>query len=284
MGDYVAYDAGNNHSYTSPTGTGSSHGNGDSNQTFTSSSSIKWRVLEWDDETGGVMLISEAPIGSFKMVGAIGYLYAEQELNEICKIYGYGTGANINKRFNYLIGDKIEGTTVGTITGSGARSLNVDDVNKICGVTPSTMLCDNYEKGVYISNTYHPTNKQSTGISISADNRTDVYTYYRYTAANYLSNSKEIYKILFRDVSNSSNITYWLASRSVYWDIHTKERSFAARYIEDGDINDRGLGHGNESGFDNYLYKYAIRPVVFLKSNLKTNGKNSNGAWNIIDK
>jgi len=43
-------------------GTGSSHGNGNSSQTFTSSSSLKWRVLGWDDETGGVMLISEEPI------------------------------------------------------------------------------------------------------------------------------------------------------------------------------------------------------------------------------
>lgn len=84
VGDYVAYNSGT-YSYTSPIGTGSSHGNGNSNQTFTSSSSLKWRVLGWDDETGGVMLISEDPIGNFTMKGSIGYLYAEQELNEICK-------------------------------------------------------------------------------------------------------------------------------------------------------------------------------------------------------
>lgn len=130
VGDYVAYDAGTN-SYKSPTGTGSSHGNGNGEQTFTSSSSLKWRVLGWDEETGGVMLISEAAVGNFTMKGAIGYLYGEQELNAICKIYGKGIGANTNKKINRITGDKIEGTKAGTITGSAARSINLDDINNI---------------------------------------------------------------------------------------------------------------------------------------------------------
>ena len=130
VGDYVAYDAGTN-SYKSPTGTGSSHGNGNGEQTFTSSSSLKWRVLGWDEETGGVMLISEAAVGNFTMKGAIGYLYGEQELNAICKIYGKGIGANTNKKINRITGDTIEGTKAGTITGSGARSINLDDINNI---------------------------------------------------------------------------------------------------------------------------------------------------------
>ena len=215
VGDYVAYDAGSNHSYTSPTGTGSSHGNGDSNQTFKSSSSIKWRVLGWDKETGGVMLISEAPIENFTLKGAVGYLYAEQELSEVCKIYGYGTGANTNKKFNYVTGDTIEGTTVGTIAGSGARSINADDVNKTCGVTPSTELDSNYGKAPYTKSIYYPTKTQSNGRSTATTTRADMYTFYTYTASKYLNNTTEKYKLLFRNLSNSSNINYWLASRFV---------------------------------------------------------------------
>ena len=282
VGDYVAYDAGNNHSYTSPTGTGSSHGNGDSSQKFTSSSSLKWRVLGWDDETGGVMLISEAPIGKFTMKGGIGYLYAEQELNEICKIYGYGTGANTSKKFNYVTGDTVEGTTVGTITGSGARSINVDDVNKICGVTPSTALSSNYGKASYTKSIYYPTTSQSTGQSTSATSRTDVYTMYSYTASNYLSNTIESYKMLFRNTANSSNIVYWLASRCVY--SVSSDSDFNVRIVYNGYVNYDHLGYGRSSNFYEDSYSNGVRPIVYLKSSIQTNGKNSSGVWNIIDK
>ena len=281
VGDYVAYDAGNNHSYTSPKGTGLSHGNGDSSQKFISSSSIKWRVLRWDDETGGVVLISEGPIGKLTLQGAIGYLYVEQELNEICKIYGYGTGANTNKKFNYITGDTIEGTTAGTITGSGARSLNVDDVNEICGVIPSTALNSNYGKAPYTKNIYYPTTKQKTGCSTSAASRTELYTYYTYIATNYLENTKEVYKMLFRNTTNEENIKYWLASRCLYsgYDI-----SYIYVRKVDGGVGNIGLADDSSSHVYEVSRDNSIRPIVFLKSTLQTNGKNSNGAWNIIDK
>ena len=281
VGDYVAYDAGT-HSYTSATGTGSSHGNGKSDQTFTSSSSIKWRVLGWDEETGGVMLISEAPIGTFTMKGAIGYLYAEQELNEICKIYGYGTGANTSKKFNYVTGEPLEGTTVGTITGSGARSINVDDVNKICGVTPSTALNSNYGKAPYTKSIYYPTTSQSTGKSTSAASRTDVSTYYYYIASSYSSSTEETYKVLFKDAANSSNINYWLASRCV--DSSSSYSTFDVRLVRYGNVGSDNLGSGISSGFNEYSRGFGVRPIVYLKSNIQTSGKNTSGAWNIIDK
>lgn len=283
VGDYVAYNAGSSKSYTSPVGTGSSHGNGRSSQTFTSSSSLKWRVLGWDEETGGVMLISEAQIGKFTMNGAIGYLYAEQELNEICKIYGYGTGANTSKKFNYVTGDTIEGTTVGTITGSGARSINVDDVNKICGVTQSTALTSNYGKAPYINSIYYPTTKNSSGKSTSAKSRTDVQTYYYYTASNYLANTTESYKMLFRDTANSSNISYWLANSCV-GSYSNKQSGFFMRCVLNGSVNGNPLGFGYSSYFSDMPLGYGIRPIVYLKSSIQTNGKNSSGAWNIIDK
>ena len=286
VGDYVAYNAGNNHSYTSPVGTGSSHGNGNSSQTFTSSSSLNWRVLGWDEETGGVMLISEEPIEGVTIKGAIGYLYAEQELNEICKIYGYGTGANTNKKFVYVTGDIIEGTTAGTITGSGARSINMEDINKICGVTPSTALESDYGKGTYI-NSYYPTIKKSNGISISTTNRINVYTAYSYTASNYVANTAEIYKLLFRNIKNTNDIAYWLASRCVSFG--SNYTNFITRcvnngYAEYGIVSGLTVFNSNGNSYYESAYSSGIRPIVFLKSTLKTNGKNASGAWNIIDK
>ena len=283
VGDYVAYDAGNNHSYTSPTGTGSSHGNGSGNQTFTSSSSIKWRVLGWDEKTGGVMLISEAPIGNFILKGGIGYLYAEQELNEICKIYGYGTGANTSKKFNYVTGDKIEGTKVGTITGSGARSINVDDVNKICGVKPSTQLYSDYGKAPYTKNTYYPTTSQATGYSTSTTSRTDETVYYNYKGLECFENAENnLYKMLFINQTDNSDAYYWLASRDIL--SYSNLSDFRVRCINDGHVNSTYPAIGRNKDFLIYSKNSMIRPIVYLKSNLQTTGKNSSGAWNIIDK
>ena len=213
IGDYVAYNATNNYSYTSPKGTGMSHGNGYQDQKFTSSSRIKWRVLSKDTSTGEVVLISEAPIktdvgNNFYLQGAIGYLYAEQELNEICKIYGHGVGANTSKTFTYETGDLVEGTETRRITGSGARSINVDDINKMTGYIP-------IKENSYTKSIYYPTRNTSTGYSKTATSRTDVSTFYSYSASSSLISTEELYKVLFRDVSNSSNISYWLASRCV---------------------------------------------------------------------
>ena len=118
-------------------------------QTFTSNDNIKWRVLS--KENNEVVLISEEPLQTddnkeFYLNGAIGYLYAEEELNKICSIYGHGVGANTSKTFSYEVGDVVEVVQKITLTGSGARSITVEDVNKICGVTPSTTLDSEYGK------------------------------------------------------------------------------------------------------------------------------------------
>ena len=94
IGDYVAYNPtkgvtdASKLSYTSPVGSGPSHGNGHSKQTFSANNTIEWRVLSKNETTGEVVLISAEPIDpndrvGFIMQGAIGYLYGEQELNEI---------------------------------------------------------------------------------------------------------------------------------------------------------------------------------------------------------
>lgn len=282
VGDYVAYDAGT-HSYTSLIGTeeGSlSNGNGSASQTFTSSSSLKWRVLGWDETTGGVILISEAPIGSFTMKGAIGYLYAEQELNEICKIYGYGTGADTSKTFKYLTGDVIEGTTEGTITGSGARSINVDDINKICNVTSSQALNSNYGKAPYTKSIYYPTTSTAEGYT-GPTSRTEVISYYGYRGSTYLTDTEEPYKMLFRNTANSGNITYWLASRCVY--SASSGSHFRPRFVDNGGVSGYTLGYGDSRGFSEAPGSYGVRPIVYLKSTVQTRGKDSSGAWTIKD-
>ena len=137
VGDYVAYDATNNYSYTSPKGNPQSHGNGYADQTFTSSSNIKWRVLSKNTSTGEVILTSEYVIipnnknTIFDMSMAMGYLYAEQELHSICSIYGHGKGANTNIETTYTVGGPKDTPTTGKITGTGARSIKIEDLGEL---------------------------------------------------------------------------------------------------------------------------------------------------------
>ena len=280
VGDYVAYDATSNYSYTSVTGTGPSHGSGySSSQTFTTNSDIKWRVLSANTSTGEVVLISETPIktdagNAFIMSSAIGYLYAEEELNRICAIYGHGTGANTSKTFTCQNGDTVEGLRTVTLTGSGARSINVDDINAITGYTPTTG--SSYTKSIY-----YPTKTTSTGYSGPA-NRTDTNTDYYYKGSSYLTSTEEPYKMLFRDTSDSSNIFYLLASRCVT--SFSSDSWFNVRCVGSGGVHYFILGYGFGGRFGEESFGHGVRPIVYLKSTIQTSGKDSSGAWTIIDK
>ena len=209
--------------------------------------------------------------------------YAEEELNKICSIYGHGVGANTSKTFSYEVGDVVEGVEgveKRTLTGSGARSITVEDVNKICGVTPSTELNSNYGKK-YTDTLYYPTRKTPTGKSISKASRTEKQTYYNYKGADKISTTSNEYKMLFRNAADTFNISYWLASRCVL-------SGFGSGYL----VHNLWVGKvdtnlvciaGYGADFTEYAIDRGIRPVVYLKSNIQTAGKDSSGAWTIIE-
>ena len=291
VGDYVDYKAGT-HSYTSKKGTGTTGGTGyDTPQTFTSNDDIKWRVLS--KENNEIVLISEEPISttdnkSLRLNNAIGYLYAEEELNKICSIYGHGVGANTSKTFSYEVGDVVEGVEKRMLSGSGARSITVEDVNKICGVTPSTTLDSEYGKEYTISISY-PTRKIAIGYSTSVASRKYKNTSYSYKGSDKISTTSNEYKILFRNAADTFNISYWLASRSVS---ANRVDVYSFCYFEvcdvlSGDVNNLYCCQGTSAGFFESCSYYdigcAVRPVVYLKSNIQTSGKDSSGAWTIIE-
>ena len=280
VGDYVAYKAGTTHSYTSKKGTGITGGNGyDTPQTFTSNDDIKWRVLS--KENNEIVLISEEPISttdnkSLRLNNAIGYLYAEEELNKICSIYGHGVGANTSKTFSYEVGDVVERVEEIAYTGSGARSITVEDVNKICGVTPSTELSynsRNYGKEFTRSICY-PTRTEATGYSELAASRTDKNTFYYYTGSDKILATSNEYKMLFE------NKHYWLASRCV--DSGSDYSNFGVHYVS-GNVDYAGVGAGYSDSFLEDSVSDGVRPVVYLKSDIQTSGKDSSGAWTIIE-
>ena len=79
-----------------------------------------WRVLGVDEKTGELLIISSDPVkttgnANFYLRGIAGYNYGESELNKVCSVFGSGKGA------------------------TGARSVNVDDINKITGYNPNNV-------------------------------------------------------------------------------------------------------------------------------------------------
>ncbi len=287
VGDYVDYDATNRYSYTSPKGTGLSHGNGKEEQTFKSSSDVKWRVLDKNTSTGEVTLISEETIKNtnkenFSFNGAVGYLYGEYELNNACAIYGHGTGANTSKVTTCTIGDSYEGVQTKTITGSGARSINVKDINTLTGYDEEANLgvktsYENQEMGIL-----YPTLTTSSGISSVAKSIGKFITNEYY----YTLDTENTLKDVLSTKSGSSE-AYWLATRT-----HSSIDAYGMKFVSENQVGYftnilQTAGHiyveGYQHTFSEYTVSFGIRPIVFLKTSLLTAGKNSDNEWTFSD-
>lgn len=326
VGDYVDYDPTiatkdgvmvdeSKLTYTSPTGTiptGDTgiitHGNGYTSQeegggqTFTakandgSENGLKWRVLSVSDDK--VELISETPVlkdetsqddGNFVLQGGIGYLYAEQELNEICKIYGYGYGADTTARATYTIGgpEDEEFQQVKTIEApSGARSITIDDLNKIAGIYEDKADGQmKYSDGIVINSKYgtetlkeaiyYPTLNSSdntyTGRSANKKNGLK-YTMYEWNRD----------KIDYNTQTMLFNGKYWLASRCV--DTYYSDSYFRIHNVGNTKVYAEGLCNGNMFSLDQYtLSNFAVRPVVTLKADVIDLGTDyeTEGVWRL---
>ena len=267
-------------SYSSPIGTATEHGNGKSVQNFTATEKTRWRVLSI--ENGVVELISENVIKSdtnanFILRGARGYLYAERELNEVCKIFGYGYGADTTKGGSYTTGGPIDTQITGKIEETGARSITIEDINKKAGITEAdyTTLNSNYGSITKpTSNVYYPTvnGDSTTGESTSAGVKNLKNTFYYYNKSK-IENT-DIQNMLF-------NENYWLASRC----INTfGSADFHVRYVHDSNASSDFLCYGNSSCFSENSYDgCAVRPVVTLKSDIIDVSTNysTEGEWKL---
>lgn len=264
-------------SYTSPTGTASEHGNGKTEQTFKATADTKWRVLSI--KNGTVELISKNVIKTFDtnsefvLRGARGYLYAEQELNEACKIFGYGYGADTTKGGNYTVGGPLDTLVTGKIEGTGARSITVEDINKIAGVYEENGQMK-YSDGTIINSNYGDTTKPTenikfptidinkgdniTGISKLAQLKNVKNTEYSYTKDKMAN--QDISEILFGN-------NYWLASRSINTEITC---NFCVSYVfgQSVYIGYAGVCYDLNGFFIERELSRTIRPIVTLKKNV----------------
>ena len=303
IGDYVDYDPtkdadGNTvavQSYTSYSAANASADKNDgrtsgytSDQTFSVNTTTNgWRVL--GIENGEIQLISADPISknsgtTYYLSGEKGYLNSEEELNAICSIYGQGEGA------------------------TGARSLKVEDINKLANYDPTTY--SGYgdiwtyrfpTSGEYmqykrtgstnvdwtnITNTNYQTFRLpgETNI-ISSSNRNDngislETTYYYYNISTYVtqiaSDGKKISDIITK--GNGSSIRgQWLASRCIQCSSHGA--AFFVNWMDYGSVGERYRTLYNSNGSNSSGYCY-IRPVISLKSDIQLSGSSERG-WTI---
>ena len=258
IGDYVDYNPLKFKEGTvdvNKTASSSADENGYSDQTFSINTDTKWRVLGKDDN-GQILIVSADPVKKdmgdtnnpyFYLKGAKGYINAEKELEKISKIYGHGVGA------------------------TEARSLKIEDVNKICGVTVgSDGLTPAVDELGNFGTTQSYTDQYASPEDYPAKTKSNfskTSNAYRYEGNNSslktATNTRAYETIFFKKPTQKYN---WLASRSVF--VSSGFARFCVGDVEDGCVRmDCGvfLSRGGEgsSGF-------AVRPVVSLKSDVTT--------------
>ena len=258
IGDYVNYNPSNFKEGTADvekTASSSTDENGYSDQTFSINTDTKWRVLGEDDR-GQILIVSADPVKKdmgetnnpyFYLKGAKGYINAETVLERISKIYGHGVGA------------------------TGARSLKIEDVNKICGVTVgSDGLTPAVDELGNFGTTKSYTDQYASPEDYLAEKTSEfskTSNAYYYTGNNSLlktaTNTRAYETIFFKKQIKKWN---WLASRSVCSD--SGRACFGVGRVLDGHARMYG-GMFYSYGYE-YYDGFAVRPVVFLKSDVTT--------------
>ena len=275
VGDYVLnYDEGTGSTQIETTESGHTE------QQTLATEDLGWRILGIG-ENGGLEVISDNPTtATLTLSGETGYLNAEEVLNTACsKLYGKGQYAE------------------------SARSLNVEDVNKLANYDPETYsgygdlykyrfstearymqysrLTRNeqtWSNWTNITNSSYQTFRMpgSTEI-ISAGNPKESQeienTYYYYTVSSQISDTN-IANMITKGTGDS-NITQWLASRSV--NCSSDYAYFSVRIVSYGSVGSNYLYY---SGGDSISPSWAVRPVVTLESNIQLEG-NSEDGWTI---
>ncbi len=277
VGDYVNYQNPTSGTYTvsgTKTGmqnykdNGSTVADEDLNQVYNiANNQLNWRVLGIDEETGGLKLIAGSPMKKettsnnpyLMMYGAQSYVTGVDELNNICALYKNDLAVR-------------------------ARSVNIDDVNAITGVTTEDKIkevnLDAYNGGKQYGETYSFTdqytpeswlnNKTKTTVSGTVDGY-----YYAVNApseagvpASASVSDTTAYNLLFNNVEYGSGACYWLASRGVRADSSYAYFGLGAVGAEDG----LTFANGGDLMFISYGDEYddglAVRPVVVLGSDV----------------
>ena len=290
VGDYVNYvPTAVQNIETDPTKTGYTK------EILSTDTTAKWRILYIDNETGKVMLTTDGYVNKVTIKGVAGYLYGANELHRLCeKLY-----SNTEK-------------------GIVARSMTIEDLDKVCDYIPSTNLiryawypfdtADSELKDVVAGEHTYTAKKHTARLAggveyprfYNWDNKNGV-THQSTSETDYIElKSKDepvliTQTIYWYDPSNS-NATIgdilkgdetnrgWLALTYVYLNSERARVDYGLRTahatITDADSSVYSAG-------DVRAPSYGLRPVISISANLldisnsSTDGSSASTAWNI---
>ena len=255
-------------------------------QTYTLSTSknnVKWRVLGEDSKTGELKLIAADPIerdeltvnGStdntpyLKLKGAEAYLYGPDAMDKVSEMY------------------------LNTEYAKTARSVTMDDVNEITGVTTAEKIKEvnlepDYNTGTgakQYGDTYSYPNQYTPELWLQIGKKKDstkattvsgTVNGYSYSINSKLDESApsvtvintRVADMMFKDVEYETGKAYWLATRGVL--------PFSGDAFFGLGSTNTCVGVTQISSFSRLFlpsgyeceYRYAVRPVVILKSDV----------------
>ncbi len=262
-----------------------------------------WKLLG-ADENGRLLIVSTADLGITGSNITIG----DNANFDTCKTSMEGALTTLQNTVNSY--------KDGTI-GVEVRSIRMDDVDKVTGFDPKTyttyfMNAGNvnsygqevkYEwdnnavkytwkngdetvtgtlEGPHGGYTYfdETTNKIITSAkAASGDIVTLKESYYGYTGKNVLSEETLSYKMLFRNSTDTANVAYWLATRSVlmYYDF----TNFCLGIVSSNFANPGALSIVDSMGMYS-AYSFPVRAVVTLAADVTlTESKTVSGAYDL---
>lgn len=262
-------------------------------QTFDiSKNQLRWRVLGKDDETGGIKLIAETPMKTTR-VDTVNDPY----------LYMYGAGACLTESNGNLKSVNILNDICSVYKNENAleaRSINIDDINSITGITTAEKIKEanldarssgnkQYGDEYSYSNQWTP-ESYLEGKKVTVSGISTGY-YYSINSATDETQPKVtdsvLYDLLFGDIGTNAAY-YWLSSSGIYGD--AGGAAYGPGVVED----DGGLAHVKirylfySQGASQRALGYAVRPVVILNPEVTeynvpiTNQTEIKEEWNYI--
>ena len=279
VGDYVAYkpDEPDNNALTTLKTNFTTY-SGKSSSAINSAidrDNLSWRVLDVDETTGVVRLISATPTDKkIELYGYNGYNNAVKLLDDTCStLYGSKLATKVQNLKIEDIQDKMK---------TDYKKINSNYGNRVTPTSkyyPSILTKEKEQKITVGQNTTTGTeldfSEQKTFENQTESKRADTldvkYTYWSKTmsANDFDGENKEMYYKLF--INNGSNYpTYWMSSRCVL--AGSDGASFNVRVVYLGSV-DAGILYNSRDGELSYddedSYVFAFRPVITLNYNVQ---------------
>ena len=233
--------------------------------------SLRWRVLDVDETTGAVRLISTEPTSStVTLEGYNGYNNAVKLLDDACStLYNSKLATKVQNLKIEDIQDKMKEKDYSKLFSEYGKPPIQPEYKKY----PSILAQEKNQKVNGKEGTLD-LSKQDNYINQTESKQADTldvkYTYWNKTmsANDFDGENKEMYYKLF--INNGSNYpAYWMSSRCVI--AHSDYADFVVRFVNSGYVLASALYHSSDGEGS---YDCAFRPVITLNSNVQVTSGN----------